>query len=65
VQADTDGDGTISLDEFVALFKAILEMSNEFLLGATEADGSVAKIVPKGVLRRATIIASKKEQHQS
>jgi hypothetical protein len=52
-QADTDGDGCVSLDEFVVLFKAILEMEDEFLMGPPNPDGKYFRIVPTGVLRRA------------
>jgi len=52
-QADADGDGKVSLFEFLKLFTAILEFSDEFLLAAIGDDGSMRKTVPSGVLRRA------------
>ena len=59
LQADQDGDGTVSLPEFLVFFKAVLELEDEFLLGEPDADGSVRKVVPKGILQRAANKASK------
>lgn len=59
-QADADGDGKVSLAEFLKLFDAIFELSSEFLLGAPDIDGHLRRVVPRGVLRRAAMLATRK-----
>ena len=55
-QADVDGDGTVSRREFEALFRAIFDMSHEFLLSC---NGTDARVVPLALLKRAAALASK------
>ena len=56
LQADQDRDGAVSMHEFEALFTAILDQSDEFLLSC---DGTDTKVVPLAVLKRAACLASK------
>ena len=55
-QADVDGDGTVSRREFEALFRAIFDLSDEFLLSCKGTD---ARVVPLALLKRAAALASK------